>query len=283
MELRDDQMSALEEEIGTITKISEWCPGVFNAETEPGGCFTQDYFVVLDAAPMAAKVQNYGKKMNGFRLYAQNDDSSGWRVVQYETDKYRITGKKASVPEWIFRDMALHAMELHPEYFGSFPVPFHTPHGCTLRHRTLSNGIYWLETSKCRELLAVCHPIWDAELSFAAQMLCEAPARLMAAIQEKATDYIFFSKEKSCIPLYELMETRGEWDGTVIRCPALMNAIWECMPEYAMHVNGEMTPQMAAEAAALMPEPGRKALPEPCGERMIYMYPDAGTDFLMWD
>jgi len=283
MKLEDDQLFDLEEEVGTITNISEWGPGVYNIETEPDGCFIQEYYVVLDTAPIAAKVRNYGKKMNGFRLFAQDDESSGWRVVQYEISKYRITEKKASVPEWMFRDMTLHAMELHPEYFGTFPVPFHTPCGYTLRHRTLSNGIYWLETSMCKELLAVCQPIWDAELSFAAQMLCETPVRLITAVQENASDYIFFSKEVSCIPLYELMETRKEWDGTVIRGPALMNAIWECLPGYAMHVNGEKVPEFETEVTALMPESGLKALPEPCGGRMIYMYPDAGTDFLMWD
>jgi len=283
MKLDDDLLFDLEEEVGEITKISEWGPGVFNIDTEPDGCFIKEYYVVLDSAPMARKVRNYGKKMDGFRLYTLDDDASGWRVVQYEISKYRIASKKASMPEWMFRDETLHAMELHPEYFGTFPVPFHTPCGYTLRHRTLANGIYWLETSMCKELLAVCHPIWDAELSFAAQMLCETPVKLIAAMQENCTDYIFFLKEVSCIPLYELMETRKEWDGAVIRSPALMNAVWECLPEYAMHVNGEVNPAFEAEVAALMPEPGRPPLPEPCGGRMICMFPDAGTDFLIWD
>jgi len=283
MNLEDDCLFDLEEEIGTITSAEELCPDVFRVTANPGGYFTREYFIVLDTAPVSCKVRGYGKKIDGLRLYAVDDDSSGWRVVQYEINKYRISVQGQSMPEWMFRDLALHAMEVHPEYFGTFPVPYHTPHGYTLRHCVLSNGIYWLETSMCKELLAVCHPIWDAELSSAARMLCETPVRLISSMQERATDYIFFSKEVSCIPIYELMAARKEWDGTVINRPALMNAVWECLPEYALYVNGEPDPVFEAEVLALMPDPGLKAMPKPNGERMIYMYPDAGTDFLMWD
>ena len=122
---------------------------------------------------MAEKVQAYGKKMDGLRLFAYPDNSSGWRIVEYEVSKYDLTVKGIPVPEYMFRDMSLHAMELHPEYFGTFPVPFHTPCGYTLRYRTLDNGIYWPETSEGTEWLAVCFPIWNAELSTAAIMCGE--------------------------------------------------------------------------------------------------------------
>ena len=46
--------------------------------------------------------------------------------------------------------------------------------------------------------------------------------------------YLFFAKEFSCVPVYELMETRKEWDGTVIHRPALMNALWEYAPKYSI-------------------------------------------------
>ena len=279
--LPDDLWFDLEEEIGTILSIEELCPGVFRVSAVSDEYFAQEYLIVLDAAPVAAKVQAYGKKIDGLRLYAVEDNSSGWRVVQYEAGKYGIAVQGRPVPEWMFRDTSLCAMKFHPEYFGPFPVPFHTPSGYTLRHRVLANGIYWLETSMCKEFLAVCYPIWNAELSFAARMLCETPVRTIAAMRENAAEYIFFSKEVSCIPIYELMGTRGEWDGSVIHRPALMNAIWECLPKYALHVNGEKDPEFEAEISALMNDPNLTALPEPCGDRMIYMYPDTGTDFLL--
>lgn len=280
MEL-EDFLFDLEEELGEIISLEERSPGVYHIGADQGELFLQEYFAVLDTAPVAAKVRNYGKKMDGLRLFAQADDSSGWRIVQYEVSKYNIAVQRKPVPEAAFRDASLHAVELHPEYFGMFPVPFHTPQGCTLYHRTLANGIYWLETSMCKELLAVCHPIWNAELSFAARMLCEEPVKLIAALQENAADYMFFSKEASSIPIFELMKLRGEWEGTVIDCHALMNAIWECLPQYALHVNGERNPEFESAIAALMPEIGPNALPEPHGDRMVYMYPEAGTEFLL--
>ena len=53
----DDYLPALEEEIGPAANIEEWAPGVFFIEVDQGGTFMKEYFVVLDEAPMAAKVR----------------------------------------------------------------------------------------------------------------------------------------------------------------------------------------------------------------------------------
>lgn len=278
----DDYLPALEEEIGPMENIEEWAPGVFFIEADQGGTFMKEYFVVLDEAPMAAKVRNYGQKMDGLRLFAQDDDTSGWRIVQYEVSKHSISlGRKNHIPEEMFHDMSLHAMELHPEYFGTFPVPYHTSSGFTLRHRTLDNGIYWLETSRCKELLAVCFPIWYAELSPASVQMGK-PMVFDAAIGiQKAMGYIFFTKENSCAAIYELMATRPEWDGTIIHRPALMNALWEYAPKYAMHLNGGTVQVLEDKLARFLGKAGQEAIPQPDGKHVIGMFPDAGTDFLL--
>lgn len=273
MEL-ENYLPALEEEIGEIMTAKEYNPGVYHIDAAREGSPLQEYFAVLDGAPMAAKVRRYGKQMDGLRLFDHSDDSSGWRIVQYEISKYNIAVKKKRIPEEMFRDMSLHAMELHPEYFGAFPVPFHTPCGYTLRHRTLDNGIYWLETSECRELLAVCFPIWNAELSAAAAMCGKILEWDRTASVETATPYRFFPQNISCVPLYELMETRGKWDGTVINRPALMNAIWENAPVYAMSLNGQTPPGRS-------PKLSGEILPRSDGKRVIAMFPQEGTDFLL--
>lgn len=277
----DGYLPALEEEIGPAANIEEWCPGVFFIEVDQGSVFMKEYFVVLDEAPMAAKVRNYGKKMDGLRLFAQDDDSSGWRIVQYEISKYSFTVKGKHLPEELFQDMSLHAMELHPEYFGTFPVPYHTPCGCTLRHQTLDNGVYWLETSQCKELLAVCFPIWNAELSPASASLAKLLTWDAAVGVEKAMGYIFFTRESSCVPIYELMMTRQKWSGTVIDVPALMNALWRYAPKYAVHLNGGKTQVLDDELTRLLGKAGEEAIPQPDGKHMIGMFPDAGTDFLL--
>lgn len=275
MEL-EDYLSDLEEEIGPIESASEWNPGVYHIEVDRGGVFMKEYFAVLDDAPMTAKVKNYGKKMDGLRLFALDDNTSGWRIVQYEISKYRAMHKGSPIPEEKFQDIGLHAMEFHPEYFGMFPVPYHTPFGCTLRHRPLANGIYWLETSKCNELLTVCFPIWYAELSPASIALSEVLTWDIIVELENSMSYLFFTKESSCVPIYELMETRPEWDGTVIHRPALMNALWKYAPEYVIHLNGGKVQRQNDELARVLEE----GLPQPDGKHMIGMFPDVGTDFL---
>ena len=74
--LPDDLWFDLEEEIGTIISAEELCPGVLRVYSVPGEYFMQEYLIVLDAAPVADKVQAYGKKIDGLRLYAVEDDSS---------------------------------------------------------------------------------------------------------------------------------------------------------------------------------------------------------------
>lgn len=274
----DKYLPALEEEVGEIKSVKEYSPGVYHIDAIREEQFLREYFAVLDTAPMAEKVRPYGKELDGLRLYDLENISSGWQIVQYEISKYSITEKRKPIPEDLFRDIGLHAMEVHPEYFGTFPVPFHTPHGFTLRYRALANGIYWLETSECEELLAVCFPIWNAELSAAAELCGEITEYDKASPIKRPTPYRFFPKRFSCVPLYELMETREEWDGTVISRPALMNAIWENMPEYAMRLNGQSTPKTKI---AFWEDMGLEMMPQTDGRHIIGMFPEAGTDFLL--
>ena len=274
-------LSSLEDEIGEIVNISEWSLGVYHVDARKDGPFLREYFAVPDSSPIAARVRRYGERRDGLRLFDNADDSSGWQIVQYEIMKYNGAYGGKPVAEAVFRDVSLHAMELYPEYFGLFPVPFHTPHGYTLRHRTLSNGVYWLETSQYRELLAICFPIWNARLSAAALMGGERLEIDKAGEADvDATPYLFFSRELSCVPLYELLATHEEWRGTVIRPRALMNALWEYTPAYAMYLNGGMDPPLAIFSEVLRAEMGC-AMPEPDGKHVAAMFPGEGTDFLL--
>lgn len=277
----EDYLPALEDELGEIISVGELNPGVYYIEARRDDAPAEDYYVVLDTAPMAEKVQAYGKKMDGLRLFAYSDDSSGWRIVEYEASKCNIAAGRSSIPEYMFRDMTLHAMELHPEYFGTFPAPYYTPSGYTLRYRALDNGIYWVETSSAEELLAVCSPIWDAELSAAAVALSKVAEWDRSVGIEETMGYIFFSKESSAVPIYELMETRRRWDGTVIRRPALMNALWQYAPEYTMRLNGVKNQVLDDGIVQILGQAGLGIIPQPEGKDIIGMFPDIGTDFLL--
>ena len=277
----DNYLSVLKEEIGANMTFDERIPGVYYIESIREDGFPQEYYAVLDTAPIAQKLRDHGKKIEGISLFAWDEPASGWRIISYEITKYKIIAGKPPVNEWQFRDSALHAMELHPEYFGMFPVPFHTPRGFTLLYRTLANGIYWLETSECKELLAVCFPVWNAELSPAAASLARLLAWDAAVGVEKAMGYLFFTRGSSCVPIYELMMTRQKWDGTVIDVPALMNALWKYAPKYAVHLNGGKAQVLDDELTRLLGKAGQEAIPHPDGKHMIGMLPDVGTDFLL--
>lgn len=277
----EDYLPDLEEETGPIETVQDRAPGVYYIESDVNGTFWKEFLVVLDDAPMVSKVRNYGKKMDGLRLFALDDDASGWRIVQYEISKYHASQGKKLPPEDLFQDLSLHAMELHPEYFGAFPVPYHTPDGYTLRYRTLANGIYWLETSTYKEMLTICFPIWNAELSTAAITLAKVTDRDRIAGIKKSMCYIFFSKELSCVPVYELMETRKEWDETVIHRPALMNALWEYAPKYTRCLNGGKDQALDDQTRHILEAADLEILPQPVASEPVGMFPDVGTDFLL--
>ena len=164
---------------------------------------------------------------------------------------------------------------------GTQAVIGSAPDGYTLRHRTLANGIYWLETSTYKELLAVCFPIWNAELSAAALTLAKVTSQDRTAGISRTMSYLFFAKEFSCVPVYELMETRKEWDGTVIHRPALMNALWEYAPKYTRGLNGGEGHALDARTRQILEAADLEILPQPAASELIGMFPDVGTDFLL--
>lgn len=133
--------------------------------------------------------------------------------------------------------IAAAAAGYHPEYFGTFPAPIHTPCGYTLRYLTLENGIYWIETDQCETVLAIQYFIWDAELSDTVQAMGEQTEYDRQNGIHNTLGYLFFRQPAAAAAIYELMEVRAEWAGTVIDKQALANAIWEDLPEYAVLAN----------------------------------------------
>ena len=153
--------------------------------------------------------------------------------------------------------------------------------GCTVRHWILDNGIYWIETEQCKELLALSYPVWSTELSDLTANLGEQTEYDKAHGIEETLGYIFFPARASCIPLRELMRARPEWAGTVIDKPALMNAIWDAAPEYAYLMNWQEQSGKNDLFSALLAEIGMDVEPNIAMENMIPLFPDAGKDFLL--
>ena len=218
----------LESEIGEISGVQRFIPGVYYLTTQKEDCPAENYYVVMEFAAVFAAVSGYGRQFPGLRLYPVSEATSGWRIAEYELAKYQMTRNPELLSEEAeqeFHRTALFAAGYHPEYFGEYPVP--------IRHRKLENGVYWLETSRCEELLAVCYPIWNTEFTSIARVIGEPTEYDSIQGYDKTMGYLFFSQKSCCVAFYELMQTRPAWEGTVIDKTAVMNAIWRYLPKYA--------------------------------------------------
>lgn len=237
------------------------------------------YAVWSDAPDISREAKGYGlrpEQCPELLLYPFAKDDSGWRIIQYELHKYRIANKLPMADRDILTDTTLYSIEIHPEYFGMYPVPTLTPWGYTLRHKMLDNGIYWLETNQCRHVLAVCFPIWQ-ELSSAA---IEVAIQIKYAQEFQLEGPLLFEEQVCCIPIWELMKSRRQWELKLIDKAALMNAIWKYFPEYAAMYNAQVQQGLQDAIGLLLNAVDVQIERKPDIGDMISISPQAGIDFL---
>jgi len=225
-------------ELGEIVDAEQKSPGVYYLALRNGEQHPEVYVVTKDAPAISEKARSYGRRFPGHPdlcVYDLHQPGSGRYVIDFEILRYRM---KRHLPEIETEDSlqtaAIYGAEEHPDYFGNFPVPLFTPRGCTVRHRAIMNGVYWLETDRCEEMLAVCYPIWQADISIPEQNLGEQLEYDRMRGINNTLGYLFFPKQGSLIPLYELSQFHPEIaDSGVVNIAALTNAIYELYPEYA--------------------------------------------------
>lgn len=277
----NELLSALRYELGEVTGWEELCPGVYSltVQPDPDSAYPcSEYYLVLPGAPISREARALGRALDGIPglLYPIDPpDEGGWTAILYELCKVQNIPGQSSV------DAAMEGMELCPAYFGPFPVPPCTPWGWTLRHRALDNGIYWIETSQCKTVLAVCHPIWESELS---EYVIQAGKMLASESSggDKTLGYLFFDENASCAVVFELLKVRSEWLYTgLVRKPELMNAIWERQPGYAAAYNAQEQAGLNDALGLLLQTLGAEDVElEGASEYMIALDPDAGTNFI---
>ena len=262
------ELPELEDKLGPILDENQICPGVYLLTAKNNEeLFSRDYFAVKEESVIPQAAKSYGRKLSGLWLFPMTDGSEEYKIIQYEVAKYRAQN---NLPlDEPLRATAFFAAQSFPEYFGAFPVPLHTPRGCTIRHWVMDNGIYWLETDQCEEILAVCYPVWSTELSGLVEKLGEQTEYDRTHDIEETLGYIFFPAKISCIPLRELIRTRPEWTGTVIDKPALMN----CQEQSGRN----------DLFFALLAEAGVQVEPNISTDNMIGIFPDSGENFLLFD
>ncbi len=272
------KLSDLENELGPIREQEEVCPGVYLLTVKDDDeLLPRDYYAVMDGSIIPLKAKAYGQEL--FDLWLFPADCEECRIIKFEIAKYR-TKNHLPLNESL-RAVAYFGAQSFPKYFGMLPVPIQTSRGCTIRHWILDNGIYWIETDQCEEVLAVCYPVWSTELSDFAEHMGEQTEYDKTHDIESTLGYIFFPIDISCLPLYELLQERPEWEGTVIDKPALMNAIWDVVPEYAFQISKWEQSGKNDFISALLSEFGVKIEPNISNEHVIPIFQDAGKDFLL--
>lgn len=274
----DDLLDLLACELGEIYRWEEECPGVYYLAVLLDAANAEEYYIVLEDGPISQEARAMGRPLQSAAVlaYLLNSEDGAHTAVKYEVLKY-LTLRGLPLPESSsLLDTALFGMERRPDYFGAYPVPFLTPWGRTLRHRPLDNGVYWIETEQCLEVLALCYPVWDGELS---EGLSELGQTLAI---EGETGYLYLSKEAACVAVWELLHTRSELiDAGLIRKPELMNAIWRYQPGYALGYNAQEQAGLHDALGLLLYALGveDRELEGP-PEYMIAMDPEAGTDYI---
>lgn len=265
----------LEAELGEIQFFTEECPGVYlvSCRREEGLC--REFYVVEEQASMiSASTKKLGRRLrtcSNWLAYEIEDISGGQKIVEYEVGRFR-SAHGLPLPEGMtLHSIAMDGMELNPEYFGTFPVPAITPWGYTLRHRSIDNGVYWLETERESRVLAL-HGILHDTLSDAAGKLAEY-------LDGEAGDYWFFSERASCLPIFELMQIHRNWEDSSVDRKALENAIWLYYPEYAAAYNAQEAVGQHSLTGLVLRSIGEPMELSALQEQMIALSPDAGTDF----
>lgn len=276
--MNNDLLDLLAYELGEIYHWEEECPGVYYIAVLLDDANAEEYYIVLENAPISQEVRAMGRPLQSAPVlaYLLDSEDGAHTAVEYEVLKH-LTVHGLPLPEGSsLHNTALFGMERRPDYFGAYPVPYLTPWGRTLRHRPLDNGIYWIETEQCAEVLAVCYPVWDGELS---KGLSSQGQKLAL---EGDMGYLYFLKETACVAVWELLRTRSELlTAGLIRKPELMNAIWKCQPGYALGYNAQEQAGLHDALGLLLYALGmedRELKGSP--EYMIAVDPEAGTDYI---
>lgn len=231
----------LEREYGSIEQAELKCPGIYYLRmAPPPGRQTNIWlYAVTEDAPVTEEARQYGKPAPGhpeLRLFVYESPDFHWKVIEYEILRYR---QKNGLPPGELDNLhsaAVYGMEVCPAYFGPYPVPAVTPWGYTARHKTIHNGVYWIETDRCVPALAVCYVI-QHDFSNTVRSLSTLTAYDRDRGLDETMGSVFFRGDDICLPILELMRDNQQWDWSMVDKPALMNAVWARFPEYALAHN----------------------------------------------
>ena len=272
-------------DLGTVTEAALAMPGVYDAilECSETGLAVEAFIVLSNAGDISAKAKRYGKAVPdhpGLLLYLEDETGNTRYIVGYELYRYQILHHLPLPEGETIRSIAAAGAEMYPDYFGRYPVPFHTPWGCTTRHKIIANGLYWLETEQFQQGLAVACPKYD-DLSDGARGLAERFLGGLAHTEGEMPGYLFFIETNSSVPLFELVSAipKGQMCCEVNRA-ALMNAVYQHFPEYAAQHNLSEQAGLNDGLGQFLHTQGINMELKSAPERLICLTAEAGTQYI---
>lgn len=234
-------LSDYDEELGLVQYAIFKCPGIYYLHMYP----TEKYsvglslYVVMDDAPVSVEARAYGQKAPlhpELLFYPEEGENYSYKIVEYEIIKFYIRHDIPIDTSENLHSRSIHGMEICPDYFGALPAPFVTPWGYMTRYKTIIPGIFWIETDQCKTALAMSYLFCDDISDEVLNMAELTPFDQERGIKE-TQGYYFFQENIMCIVIFELMLFNCGISWEMIDKKALMNAIWETCPEYAISYN----------------------------------------------
>lgn len=271
--------------LGIIKTVEQEIPEVYFLSIGPDLDFApcEEYYAVLkSASAVSNEAKAYGRRLPDLPeilFYQMYGDDGSWKIISYEIEKYRREHRCSTLEGPSLLEIAWEGMEIHPEYFGSYPVPVETPLGYTVRHKTISNGVYWLETDTRRQVVAIYRGMCDDLSSTAKELSTLINGRFLPG-QPDVWGYFFFEKEDSCIPVFEMLPLHPEWiERGIIDKKALMNAILQKYPQYALQNNFREQLGENDLLEKLLKDAGIAYTPNRALKNMISLSDEAGIEF----
>lgn len=272
-------------DLGIVTEAELAMPGVYDAilECSETGLAVEAFIVLSNAGDISASAKQYGKAdpdHPGLLVYLEDETGNTRYIIGYELFRYQILHHLPLPEDESIRSIAAAGAELYPDYFGHYPVPFHTPWGYTTRHKIIANGLYWLETEQCQRGLAIACPKYD-DLSDGARGLAEPFHGSADQADADAPGYLFFREANSSVPLFELLLViPDEQMQCGIDWAALMNAVYLHFPEYAAQHNLAEQAGLNNGLVQFLHTQGIDLEPRIDSERFLSLSAQAGTTFI---
>lgn len=275
----------ISETTGEIMSAEFLCPGVYyisSSEIVDGG--SEFYAVDKRSEAISDAAKAYGRLADGVAdclLYPFERQGSGRGIIAYEAQRYYAKRNLPQADNRELLDAAAYGMESYPEYFGSFPPPLDTPMGRVLRYKTLINGVFWAETDKVTEIIAVAYPLWQDVFSSYVMRYAAYAGQNEGMEADDAIECLCFPERAASVVLFELRNYYHELrDSPYIDGSALMNAIYRDFPDYAVAFNALEQSGGNDVTSLLINLAGGDEEPHGLAENMIAITKDAGFRFL---